>query len=49
MVKRTVPATSTLYVQSEGISISASQEVIVPQSAGSVADIPRLPRLGVRR
>jgi len=49
VVKRTVPATSTLYVQSEGISISASQEVIVPQSAGSVADIPRLPRLGVRR
>jgi hypothetical protein len=55
VIKRTVPATSTLIVQSEGtvqsegIAISASQEVIVPQSAGSVADIPRLPRLGVRR
>jgi hypothetical protein len=55
VIKRTVPATSTLIVQSEvtaqseGIAISATQEVIVPQSAGSVADIPRLPRLGVRR
>ena len=48
VIKRTIPATSTLYVESEGISISASQEIIVPQSAGSVADIPRLPRLGVR-
>lgn len=49
VVKRTVPGTSTLYVHSSDVSISASQEVIVPQSAGSVADIPRLPRLGVRR
>ncbi|MFO7691306.1 MAG: folate-binding protein [Cryobacterium sp.] len=49
VVKRTVPGTSTLFVQSEGVTISASQEVIVPQSAGSVADIPRLPRLGMRR
>ena len=48
VIKRTIPATSTLYVESEGISISASQEIIVPQSAGSVADIPRLPRLGTR-
>ncbi len=48
VIKRTIPAASTLYVASEGISISASQEIIVPQSAGSVADIPRLPRLGIR-
>ena len=48
VIKRTIPADSTLYVESEGISISAGQEIIVPQSAGSVADIPRLPRLGVR-
>ncbi|TFD09746.1 folate-binding protein [Cryobacterium sp. TMT1-2-2] len=48
VIKRTIPAASTLYVESEGISISAAQEIIVPQSAGSVADIPRLPRLGVR-
>ena len=48
VIKRTIPAASTLYVESEAISISASQEIIVPQSAGSVADIPRLPRLGVR-
>ena len=49
VIKRTIPATSTLYVESEGISISAGQEIIVPQSAGSVADIPRLPRLGIRK
>ena len=49
VVKRTVPGTSTLFVQSGDVSISAGQEVIVPQSAGSVADIPKLPRLGVRR
>jgi folate-binding protein YgfZ len=48
VIKRTVPADVTLYVQSDGIAIAASQEVIVPQSAGAVADIPRLPRLGVR-
>ncbi|WP_105034968.1 CAF17-like 4Fe-4S cluster assembly/insertion protein YgfZ [Cryobacterium aureum] len=48
VIKRTIPAASTLYVESEGISISAAQEIIVPQSAGSVADIPRLPRLGIR-
>jgi folate-binding protein YgfZ len=47
-VKRTVHATVTLYVASQGILVSAAQEVIVPQSAGSVADIPRLPRLGIR-
>ncbi|MBG6214608.1 folate-binding protein YgfZ [Cryobacterium sp. CAN_C3] len=48
VIKRTIPATSTLYVESEEIFISAGQEIIVPQSAGSVADIPRLPRLGIR-
>jgi len=48
VVKRAIPATSTLYVRAQGISIAAAQEVIVPQSAGSVADIPRLPRLGIR-
>jgi hypothetical protein len=48
VIKRNIPAASTLYVQSEDVSISASQEIIVPQSAGSVADIPRLPRLGIR-
>jgi folate-binding protein YgfZ len=49
VIKRTVPADVTLHVLSQGISIAASQEVIVPQSAGSVADIPRLPRLGIRQ
>jgi hypothetical protein len=49
VIKRTVPADVTLHVLSQGISIAASQEVIVPQSAGSVAEIPRLPRLGIRQ
>jgi folate-binding protein YgfZ len=49
VTKRTVPADVTLHVLSQGISIAAGQEVIVPQSAGSVAEIPRLPRLGVRQ
>jgi hypothetical protein len=49
VIKRTVPADVTLQVLSQGISIAASQEVIVPQSAGSVAEIPRLPRLGIRQ
>ncbi|POH68634.1 MULTISPECIES: YgfZ/GcvT domain-containing protein [Cryobacterium] len=48
VIKRTVPGTVTLHVLSQGLSITASQEVIVPESAGSVAEIPRLPRLGVR-
>ena len=48
VIKRTVPADVTLHVLSQGISVAAAQEVIVPQSAGSVAEIPRLPRLGIR-
>ncbi|RNE64044.1 CAF17-like 4Fe-4S cluster assembly/insertion protein YgfZ [Cryobacterium tepidiphilum] len=48
VIKRSVPADVTLYVQAQGLSIAASQEVIVPPSAGSVAEIPRLPRLGIR-
>ena len=48
VIKRTVPADVTLYVQSQDISIAAAQEVIVPQSAGAEADVPRLPRLGAR-
>jgi len=48
VVKRAVPATVTVYVESQGVSIAASQEVIVPQSAGAVLDIPRMPRLGIR-
>lgn len=48
VVKRAVPASVTVYVESQGVSIAASQEVIVPQSAGAVLDIPRMPRLGIR-
>ncbi len=48
VVKRAVPATVTVYVESQGVMIAASQEAIVPQSAGAVLDIPRMPRLGIR-
>jgi folate-binding protein YgfZ len=48
VVKRAVPSSVTLYVVSQEISVSASQEEIVPPDAGAVADVPRLPRLGVR-
>lgn len=48
VVKRSVPVTVTVYVESQGITISAAQEAIVPQSAGAVLDIPRMPRLGIR-
>ena len=48
VIKRTIPGTVTLHVKAQGLMISASQEVIVPQTAGSVAEIPRLPRLGIR-
>jgi folate-binding protein YgfZ len=37
-----------LVVRAEGIDIAASQQVIVPADAGSVADIPRLTRLSRR-
>jgi tRNA-modifying protein YgfZ len=49
VIKRTVPADVTLHVLSQDVTIAAGQEVIVPQSAGSVAEIPRLPRLGARQ
>jgi tRNA-modifying protein YgfZ len=49
VIKRTVPADVTLHVLSQDLSVAAAQEVIVPQSAGSVAEIPRLPRLGIRQ
>ncbi|GAB3125033.1 folate-binding protein YgfZ [Glaciibacter psychrotolerans] len=48
VVKRSVPTTVTVYVESQGLSISAAQEAIVPQTAGAVLDIPRMPRLGIR-
>jgi folate-binding protein YgfZ len=46
VVKRSTDQEATLTVLADGIEIAASQEIIVPQSAGAEADIPRLPRLG---
>jgi hypothetical protein len=45
VVKRSTDPETELIVRSDGISIAAAQEVIVPPSAGAEADIPRLPRL----
>ena len=46
VVKRSVDPALELAVATDGIRISAAQEVIVPTDAGAVADVPRLPRLG---
>ena len=45
VIKRSTDPDVDLVVHSDGIEIAAAQEVIVPPSAGAVADIPRLPRL----
>lgn len=50
VVKRSADPATELTVDADGVLIPASQEVIVPPSAGATADVPRLPRLGsVRR
>lgn len=46
VIKRSTPTDTDLAVVVDGIPIAAAQEVIVPPDAGSVADIPRIPRLG---
>jgi hypothetical protein len=46
-ISRSVPETSQLEVVSKNGLIAATQEVIVPQSAGSVANIPKLPKLNL--
>lgn len=45
VISRSVAEDSTLEVSSIGGIIAATQEVIVPQSAGKVVDVPKLPRL----
>ena len=45
IISRSVPEGSALEVSSSGGLIAATQEVIVPQSAGKVVDVPKLPRL----
>jgi hypothetical protein len=48
VVKRAVPATIELIVESHGIDVAAAQVEIVPADAGAAVEVPRLPRLGVR-
>lgn len=49
VVRRNVDPAAVLTVDEDGITIAASQQVIVPSDAGAVADVPRLPRLGAVR
>jgi folate-binding protein YgfZ len=45
VISRSVPEDSALEVSSSGGLIAATQETIVPQSAGKVVEVPKLPRL----
>jgi folate-binding protein YgfZ len=47
VISRSVPEDAALEVSGKHGSIAATQEVIVPQSAGSVANIPKLPKLNL--
>jgi tRNA-modifying protein YgfZ len=49
VVKRAVPADLPLIVESHGTDVAAAQVEIVPADAGAAVDVPRLPRLGVRK
>ena len=46
VIKRTTNPSAVLAVRAGEITVSASQEVIVPPDAGATAGVPRLPRLG---
>ena len=45
VISRSVAEDSALEVSSSGGFIAATQETIVPQSAGKVVEVPKLPRL----
>ena len=45
VISRSVAEDASLEVSSSGGIIAATQEVIVPQSAGKVVEVPKLPRL----
>ena len=45
VISRSVAEDSALEVSSSGGLIAATQETIVPQSAGKVVEVPKLPRL----
>jgi folate-binding protein YgfZ len=47
VIARSVPENAALEVVGKHGLIAATQEVIVPQSAGSVANIPKLPKLNL--
>lgn len=49
VIKRQVPAELPLIVLSHGIEVAAAQVEIVPADAGAAVDVPRLPRLGIRK
>ncbi|CAB4558095.1 unannotated protein [freshwater metagenome] len=45
VISRSVAEDASLEVSSSGGLITATQEIIVPQSAGKVVEVPKLPRL----
>lgn len=45
VISRSVAEDADLEVSSSGGAIAATQEIIVPQSAGKVVEVPKLPRL----
>jgi folate-binding protein YgfZ len=45
VISRSVAEDAALEVSSSGGLIAATQEIIVPQSAGKVVEVPKLPRL----
>ena len=47
VIARSVPENAALEVVGKHGLIAATQEIIVPQSAGSVANIPKLPKLNL--
>ncbi len=47
VISRSVPEQAQLEVVGKHGTIAATQEIIVPQSAGSVVDVPKLPRLNL--
>lgn len=47
LISRSVPEDAPLEVVGKNGVIAANQEVIVPQSAGAVANVPKLPRLNL--
>ncbi len=47
VISRSVPEDAALEVVGKHGSIAATQETVVPQSAGSVANIPKLPKLNL--